>query len=142
MDLEGVIAQFRQAANAFAKGNPDPVKELFSHRDDAMLANPFGPAIVGWRAVSEALDHASSRFRDGEVISFDRIVSYVSTDLAMIHETERWRAKVAGRDQLSTFDLRVSSTYRREDGTWKLVHRHADPISTAHPDGPLRPTGA
>lgn len=142
MDLEAVITQFRHAADAFAKGNPGPVKEVFSHRDDAMLANPFGPAIVGWSAVSDALDYASSRFRDGKVTSFERIAGYFSTDLAVIHETERWRAKVAGREEVSSFDLRVSSTYRREDGTWKLVHRHADPINTAHPDGPLRPTGA
>ncbi len=27
---------------------------------------------------------------------------------------------------------------RREDDSWKLVHRHADPITTPHPDGPLR----
>ena len=65
----------------------------------------------------------------------------MSTGLASIHEVERWRAKVAGRTEPSGFDLRVTSTFRHEDDTWKLVHRHADPIGTAHPDGPLRPSG-
>jgi hypothetical protein len=32
----------------------------------------------------------------------------------------------------------VTSTLRREDGAWKLVHRHADPITTADPKGPVR----
>jgi ketosteroid isomerase-like protein len=29
--------------------------------------------------------------------------------------------------------LRVTSILRAEDGTWKIVHRHADPISTPQP---------
>ncbi len=42
-------------------------------------------------------------------------------------------------DQLEDLvdDLRPPSG-RREDDSWKLVHRHADPITTPHPDGPLR----
>jgi hypothetical protein len=28
---------------------------------------------------------------------------------------------------------RVIAEFRREDGTWKIVHRHADPITTAQP---------
>ena len=39
---------------------------------------------------------------------------------------------------VAPFALRVTSTFRREDDAWKLVHRHADPISTPHADGPLR----
>jgi ketosteroid isomerase-like protein len=139
MDLDTVVRQFRDAANAFAKGDPAPVKELFSHSDDVMLANPFGPAVVGWTAVSEALDCASSKFRDGKVLSFERIAQYVTPDLASIHELERWRTKVGGGTELSTFDLRVSSTYRREGSTWRLVLRHADPIATADPAGPHGP---
>jgi hypothetical protein len=29
--------------------------------------------------------------------------------------------------------LRTTSIPRPEDGTWKVVHRHADPITTAQP---------
>ena len=30
------------------KGNPEPVKKLFSHQQDVTLANPQGPAVRGW----------------------------------------------------------------------------------------------
>jgi ketosteroid isomerase-like protein len=139
--LDEVVQRYHRAAVAFATGDPEPVKALYSHRDDVMLANPFGPAVRGWRAVSDALDYASSRFRDGTVTGFERIAAYVAPDLASIHELERWRAKVAGRAEQADFNLRTTSTFRREDDAWKLVHRHADPISTAHPEGPLRGSG-
>jgi ketosteroid isomerase-like protein len=94
--------------------------------------------VRGWEQVSQALDYASARFRDGEVTGFDGIAEYVTADLASILELEHWKAKVAGRSEISPFDLRTTSTFRREDDTWKLVHRHADPITTPDPDGPLR----
>jgi ketosteroid isomerase-like protein len=138
MDLEQAVERYHLAAGEFAKGNPQPVKDAWSHRDDVTLANPFGPAVRGWKLVSEALDYASSRFRDGEVTRFETVAKYVTSDLASFLETEQWKAKVGGREDVSPFDLRVTSTFRREDDSWKLVHRHADPITTPHPDGPLR----
>jgi ketosteroid isomerase-like protein len=109
-----------------------------------VLANPFGPAVRGWDQASQALEYASSRFRDGEVTAFEEVARYASADLVVIHEKEQWQAKVSGGEELSRFGLRVTSTFRREetfrreDSTWKLVHRHADPITTADPKGPLR----
>jgi ketosteroid isomerase-like protein len=138
MDLDDTINTSYAALDAFAKGDPAAVKVLFSRRDDVMLANPFGPAVAGWRAASEMLDFASSRFRDGHLRGVDRVARYEATGLAVIHETEHWQAKVAGRGELSDFDLRVTTTFRVEDGAWKIVHRHADPITTVSADGPLR----
>ncbi|HSQ62890.1 MAG TPA: nuclear transport factor 2 family protein [Polyangiaceae bacterium] len=138
MDLHQAVAQYHAAADEFARGHALPVKMIFSHHDDVTLANPFGPAVHGWQEVSAALDFASSRFRDGEVTSVETIAAYETPDLATIVELERWKAKVSGRDDVIRFDLRVTSTFRREDGDWKLVARHADPISSFDPNGPLR----
>lgn len=137
--LDAAVEKLHRAAREFAKGDPNPVKELFSHGEDVTLANPFGPAVRGWEQVSEALDFASSRFREGDVTSFETLAKYVTSDLASTYEVERWQAKVGERDDVDSFDLRVTSVYRRDEEGWKLVHRHADPIATEHPDGPLRP---
>jgi hypothetical protein len=64
MTLDELRTQFTAAATAFAQGDPEPVKRLYSQADDVSLANPFGPAVRGWADVSAALDFASSRFRD------------------------------------------------------------------------------
>ena len=139
MELEDAKEQYHAAADEFAKGDPEPVKALFTHREDATLANPFvGPPVRGWDKVSEALDYASSNFRDGKLTSSETISTYESSDLASIHELEQWEAKVGGGDELSPFLLRVTTTFRREDDSWKVVHRYADPIATPSPEGPLR----
>jgi ketosteroid isomerase-like protein len=46
---------------------------------------------------------------------------------------ENYRAKVGGSDEFSPAGLRVTSIFRPEDGTWKVVHRHADPAIGAQP---------
>ena len=40
---------------------------------------------------------------------------------------------MGANDELTLFALRVTMIFHPEDGQWKLVHRHADPITTPHP---------
>jgi ketosteroid isomerase-like protein len=97
------------------------------------LGNPFGPFARGRQNVLSTAEGAASRYRDGEIVGFEPITRHVTADLACIVEVERFRAKVGGSDNLSTIALRVTSIFRPEDGVWKLVHRHADPITTPQP---------
>jgi ketosteroid isomerase-like protein len=136
-DLEEVIDRYHAALDDFVGGRPEAVKALFSRADDVVLANPFGPAVQGWDSAEAAMDYASSRFRDGATAGFVRLATYVTADLATIYEVEQGKVSVGG-GPVTGWLLRTTTTFRREDGTWKVVHRHADPISTASSDGPLR----
>ncbi len=130
-DLDAVLEQFKQAGQEFVKGNPKPVQELFSHREDVSLANPFGPPARGWEQVAATMERAASQFRDGEIVGFETIEKYVTDELAYVVRVERARAKVGGSEDIAPISLRVTMILRPEDGTWKIVHRHADPITTA-----------
>jgi ketosteroid isomerase-like protein len=48
-------------------------------------------------------------------------------------EVEQLEAKVYGEEEITPFALRVTMIFRPEEGTWKVVHRHADPITTPQP---------
>jgi ketosteroid isomerase-like protein len=137
--LDEVIERYHAALDPFLRGEPEPMKALFSHQDDVVLANPFGPAGRGWEAVSERLEHASSRFRGGKLEGAERLASYVAADLATIFVVERGTVSVGG-GPVSGWVLRTTTTFRHEDGAWKVVHRHADPINTDNDEGPLRTT--
>ena len=140
MDIGQVIEQYHSGLHRFAVGDPEPIKAMYSRSEDVLLANPFGGSSRGWHAVSQALDFASSRFRGGRPVQCEEVSRYVGADLVTLFEHEHWETKVAGRDEPSPFDLRVTSTFRLESAGWRLVSRHADPLTTPHPDGPLRPT--
>jgi hypothetical protein len=81
----------------------------------------------------EAFTAAATNYRDGEVTAVDLVAKYVSDGLACVVEVEHGRAKVGGGDQMVLLALRVTSLFRVEHGIWKLVHRHADPITTSRP---------
>jgi ketosteroid isomerase-like protein len=46
---------------------------------------------------------------------------------------ERCKVKLGGMEDVAPSALRVTMIFRPEDGTWKVVHRHADPITTPQP---------
>ena len=132
--VDKLIEQFNLAQGELVKGNAEPANELFSHTEDVTLANPYGPPVRGFDEVAAVGERAASRFRDGEIVGFETIEKYVTDELAYIVRVERARAKVGGSEEITPFALRVTMIFRpEEDGEWKIVHRHADPITTAQP---------
>jgi ketosteroid isomerase-like protein len=115
------------------KGNPGPVQELFSHREDVSLANPYGPPVRGWERVAEVTEHAASLRRADRATSFEIVAKYVTPALAYVVQIEHLESKVGEREDVTPYALRATMIFRPEDGIWKIVHRHADPITTPQP---------
>jgi ketosteroid isomerase-like protein len=132
-ELDEALEEYHQALGEFVKGNPEPAKGLWSHRDDVTLANPFGLPARGWEQVAATMEHASSNFRDGENVGFVVVARYATAELGYVLEIERQRVKVGGRKDTAPSVLRATMIFRPEDGNWKIVHRHADPITKAQP---------
>jgi ketosteroid isomerase-like protein len=109
------------------------VKQLFSHREDVSLANPYGPPVRGWEQVAKTIEHASSLRSDGEFVGSEIVAKYVTPELAYVVQIERAEAKVGGREEITPYALRSTNIFRPENGEWKVVHRHADPITTPQP---------
>jgi ketosteroid isomerase-like protein len=130
---EQLLEQYHRALGEIINGKPDGYKAMLSQRDDVTLANPFGPVARGRAAVEERLERAAANYTDGEVTGFDQIAKYETPELAYLVEVERYKAKVGGREELAQLALRVTSILRPEDDGWKVVHRHADPITTERP---------
>ncbi len=128
--LNQTIEKYHNALSEFNKGNARPVQDIFSVEEDVSLANPIGPTVVGRKNVVDTTDRTASALSEGQAIGFERLTKFVSCDFAYMIETEHYRTKVGGKQDFDQINLRVTSIFRMENGGWKLVHRHADPIVT------------
>jgi ketosteroid isomerase-like protein len=140
MPLDGeefnqTVDGFREALRSYVKGDPEPALGFFSGRDDVTLANPLEAPRRGPAAVAEAARKAAAIFQeDGpmrfeEVASeFEEIVRVVTADLGYLVQIERHQGRLAGTRENIVSALRATLVIRREGDTWKISHRHADPI--------------
>ena len=131
--LEATITESHEALRKIVNGDPSGYAALFADRDDITLGNPFGPFGKGRAAVLKALNNASTKYKDGTVVGVERIAVYGDSKLVVLVEIEHGRAKLGTSADFAEIAARVTSVYERIGNFWRLVHRHADPITTSRP---------
>jgi ketosteroid isomerase-like protein len=128
--LRSFLPRFEEGTNRFINGDNTLWKQNASRRDDVTIMGGWGAYEKGWAEVGPRYDWAAARFREsGAKVKVEYISSAVSGDLAYTVAIERSEALVTGQDKPAPMALRVTHVFRKEDGAWKLVHRHADPLT-------------
>ena len=84
-------------------------------------------SVIGWDEVSQAFRWLGSHFSNCTSYRFELISGGVSGDLAYTIGYEHTSVSWDGVP-LEPYTLRVTHIYRRENGEWKIVHRHADRV--------------
>jgi ketosteroid isomerase-like protein len=80
---------------------------------------------TGWDELSRTFRWVASKFSDVSDFRFDVEVADVSGELAYTVGYERFNGSIDGRP-VAPMTVRVTHVYRRENGEWKIVHRHGD----------------
>jgi ketosteroid isomerase-like protein len=120
-----ILARQIEAEAAFVDGDPRPRMELWARRDPVTLFGAIGMSESGWGELSKTFAWVASRFSKVSNFRFDVEVVEVSGDMAYTLGFERFEGSIAGRP-VEPVTVRVTHIYRREEGEWKIVHRHAD----------------
>lgn len=128
--FDETVEAFRIALDALLHGDADPVKALWSRRDDVTVANPFGPPCRGPAQVDMAIEEAAANYSGGSR-RFEEVSRYSTADLGYVVQLEHTEAMLSGRETATPFTLRVTMIFRREEVGWKVAHRHADTVTTA-----------
>ena len=84
-----------------------------------------------WEDAMARLAAAQRDFVNGDATGIKGL-AIVGPEVACLVSLERWTYTNA-RDRAETkLDLRVTQAFRREEGAWRLVHRHADSLMQKH----------
>jgi ketosteroid isomerase-like protein len=121
--LAEMLPRQRTAEQAIHHGDAEPRLALWSRSDPVTV---FGAKMSGFNRpdLEQMFRTVASWFSDSTEYEFEVIAAGASGDVAYTVGYERNRVKVDGEPR--TYTLRVTHAYRREDGQWRIVHRHAD----------------
>jgi ketosteroid isomerase-like protein len=123
------LARQAEAEQAMVLGDPAPRMAMWSRRDPVSLLGAWGPNKTGWAELSRIFRWVASRLATATNTDyrFDVEVAEVGGDLAYSVGFERFNASMDG-GPVEPVTVRVTHVYRREEGEWKIVHRHGSVV--------------
>src|SRR5690348_6281910 len=126
--LEATMPRLTEAETAIHNGDASARIAMWSRDEPVTL---FGAAVTrtGWAEARRTFEQLGSVFSDCTGYEIEVVAAGASGDLAYLVAFEHTTASVNGA-QAEPYTLRVTTVFRREDGEWRVVHRHGDSLSS------------
>ena len=128
--LDWVTTALYQAERSLHSGEAAPRRALWSRNEPVSVLGAWRDAN-GQQELDELFASLGTSFSDCTSFDLDVVEAEVLGDTAYTVGFEHTSASVNGEPR--TYTLRATQIYRREDGEWKVVHRHADTVPDAGP---------
>jgi ketosteroid isomerase-like protein len=124
--LGPIVARHVAADTVLHSDDPTGRIAMWSTNEPVTL---FGAWIsgTGSPAATGVFQRLGEAFSDCRSFDFEVMAAGESGDLAYTVAYEHITASIYGAPA-KPYALRVTHVYRRENGEWKVVHRHGDPI--------------
>ncbi len=123
--LAWVNSTLYQAEVALHNGNAAPRRAIWSRNEPVSLLGAWRDAF-GQRQLEEVFTYLEHSFSDCTSYAVELQAYDVADGMAYTSALEHTSASVDGQPR--TYTLRATQVYRREDGAWKVSHRHADTL--------------
>jgi ketosteroid isomerase-like protein len=124
-DFQQFFRDREAAGQAYVNGNAEPVTQLIAARTPVTFFGPSGTVNQDAESVAALFRKQAAPFRHGES-EFETLQAHVDETSAYWVGIQKARVTAEGAMTPAHMNLRVTELFRREDGEWKLVHRHAD----------------
>jgi len=111
----------RDAEVAVHDGDAGPRRAIWSREEPVSVLGAWRNAR-GQQELDELFDHLAASFSDCTSFELELLEAEVRGDTAYTVAFEHVSASVDGAPR--TYTLRATQIYRREDGEWRVAHRH------------------
>jgi len=126
-EAAALVALSEKSNALLMRGEVERYRALNPLTADFTLMSPFGGAPTHGSQMTEERWEAMGRFFRNGTLTQEVIQCYTSADMIVLAVIERAHVEV-GTLPAQDWALRVTIVYRRDGHTWKLAHRHADPL--------------
>lgn len=128
---EEVVPLLRGEVDALHHGDPGPRLALWSRTPPLTLFGAWLSAR-GWEEIEKVFERLKGTFRGSATFDYEVVAAECSGDLGYVVALERSTGVVV-EEGPRDYTLRVTTILRREDGRWKIVHRHGDELPVTAP---------
>ena len=125
------LTERERASTAFVEGDVGPLLAVSVADDPATIYPPNGAVVVGAEGVNGGNTAGAASFAPGAENRFEIVHSGSDGDLGYWTGLQHAKVRLSGQDEPIEMHLRITELFRHEDGAWRLIHRHADPLVTA-----------
>lgn len=124
--LAWVRTTLHDAERALHDGDAGPRRALWSRNEPVSVLGAWRNAF-GQQELNDLFSGLARQFSDCTSYEFEVLAYGVEGDMAYTAGLERTSASVDGVPR--SYVLRATQVYRREEGQWKVAHRHGDTVA-------------
>ena len=123
--LAWVGTALHDAELALHNGDAGPRRAIWSRNEPVSVLGAWRNAF-GQRELDDLFSSLAQQFSECTSYEFELLAYDVQGDMAYTAGLEHTSASVDGVPR--SYVLRATQIYRREDGQWKVAHRHGDTV--------------
>jgi NAD(P)H-dependent FMN reductase/ketosteroid isomerase-like protein len=130
-DFSEFMRNREKIALDYVNGETSSLDTIVTQSDPASFFAPKGGCLQGAAAVASRYKSDGSLFQKGATTHLEVFQSQASGTLAFWTGLQHAKVRMGKGSEAVSMHLRVTEVYRLEAGAFKLVHRHADPLTAS-----------
>lgn len=130
LEFDQFLKRRRTASDAY-NGDFEPLDQIIPHSGEASFHSPSADTVDGAEAVAARNRKDAAMFAPGSKSRFDILQQGSDGDLGFWTGFQVATVRMAGKKDPVEMKIRITEIFRRLNGAWRMVHRHADTGSTA-----------